>query len=117
LRSPASEAPSQSPCFWGEPSVAVGGPGDQDIIKDAALGKIRAAHMTTKLTKDGVTTTVTKTMPFLSPGLVDAAAKALDIDRGEEAGENGGTLGRSTPVSRRGRSAAASGARRMATGA
>src|SRR5262249_3405722 len=56
----------------------------QNILRDAALGRIGPAHITIQVKKGSSTTTVTKTMPFFSPATLDAAEEALGVNAQDE---------------------------------
>ena len=63
--------------------LALGGAasgGDQPmlILRDAASGKLKPEKLTFRVTKNGVTRTVTRTLPFISPGALNAADERLE---------------------------------------
>ena len=58
-------------------STALPAAAGDGIAKQAARGDLRPAKLTVQVQQNGVTTTVSKTMPFLSAGTVNAAAASL----------------------------------------
>jgi hypothetical protein len=68
---------------------ASGGKDPHSAIRDAVTGKVKPATLKATVKKNGKTVTVTKTMPFLSSGIIASAKEAMELDRGEAADANG----------------------------
>jgi hypothetical protein len=65
------------------PSAVAGDP-KVKILQGAANGTIKPGKIDVKVTKDGVTTTVSRTLPFISSGPISAAQAALGIGAAAE---------------------------------